>query len=211
MSRATKQLLGAAFAVAVVGGVLAFAIEDENVGALNLSALGGVLLGAGTVLAAGAAIAAVGPGKDGQIRTDNLRAITGLVAVVAGVAAVAALTIVAVTLLAGEEKNESIVAITSSAFGIVSAVVSAFLGIKVTAESSAKAHEAGKEATEDAAIAKHEAKVKEKKISVVNDTLDKLVEEKKVSEDAVERVQEESIKVEEEARKAGPSMGGGSQ
>ena len=54
---------------------------------------------------------------------------------VAGIVAVGALTIIAVELVGvGEEGNtEATVAITTSAFGIVSTVITAYLGIKATA------------------------------------------------------------------------------
>jgi len=56
--------------------------------------------------------------------TENLRTVTGLIAVVTGIGAVVALAIVTVSFLGGSNK-ESIVAVTSSAFGIVSATVTA--------------------------------------------------------------------------------------
>ena len=74
--------------------------------------------------------------RDESVTSDQLRTITGLVAVVAGIIAVGALTVVTVNLLSGEENKEAIVAITTSAFGIVSTVVTAFLGIKATANAS---------------------------------------------------------------------------
>ena len=74
--------------------------------------------------------------RDDSITSEQLRTITGLVAVVAGIIAVGALTVVTVKLLSGEENKEAIVAITTSAFGIVSTVVTAFLGIKATANAS---------------------------------------------------------------------------
>jgi len=62
--------------------------------------------------------------------------------VVTGIVAVGTLTIVAVSLLGvGKENKDATVAIVTSAFGIVSTVVTAFLGIKATANSSQKAVE----------------------------------------------------------------------
>jgi uncharacterized membrane protein len=74
--------------------------------------------------------------KDDLLTSDQLRTITGLVAVVAGIIAVGALTVVTVNLLGSEENKEAVVAITTSAFGIVSTVITAFLGIKATANAS---------------------------------------------------------------------------
>jgi hypothetical protein len=74
--------------------------------------------------------------RDASVTSDQLRTITGLVAVVAGIIAVGALTVVTVNLLAAEQNKEAIVAITTSAFGIVSTVVTAFLGIRATANAS---------------------------------------------------------------------------
>lgn len=122
-----------------------------------MSALGGVLLAAGVILAGGVLAAGAsarpreeskkvhGSDKDGletdpAINTDNLRAITGLAAVVTGIVAVAILTVVAVSLLGVDPENkDATVAIVTAAFGIVSTVVTAFLGIKATANSSEKA------------------------------------------------------------------------
>ncbi|MGN6217796.1 MAG: hypothetical protein ACTHN7_12730 [Solirubrobacterales bacterium] len=75
--------------------------------------------------------------RDDSLTSDQLRTITGLVAVVTGIIAVAALTVVTVNLLGTEDNKDAIVAITTSAFGIVSTVVTAFLGIRATANASA--------------------------------------------------------------------------
>ncbi|HET8567159.1 MAG TPA: hypothetical protein VFL77_11870 [Solirubrobacterales bacterium] len=207
MNRNSKYLLSVAFLLAFFGAILTFALHDEGATRLgvNLQDLGGVLLGAAALLAAGTAIAAVEPTSGSQVSTNNLRAITGLVAVVAGVAAVAALTVVSVTILGGTNKD-SVVAITSSAFGIVSAVVTAFLGIKVTAEASAKVTEQGGKT----AVAQHEADVKERKIDRVNETIGALEKQGKVTEGAAAAIREASERAEEEARRLDPPLGGGS-
>jgi len=65
-----------------------------------------------------------------------------LVVVVTSIVAVGILTVVAVSLLGvGKENKDATVAIVTSAFGIVSTVVTAYLGIKATANTSAKASE----------------------------------------------------------------------
>ncbi len=151
----TKWLLWSAVGFGVIGGVLVFALHpsESSAGPFNLQAVGGVLLAAAVLLAATAAIvlgvrtsAEQGTRQtqtDGspQLDNENLRAITGLVVVVAAVIAVGVLTIVAINLLGGDDK-ESTVAITTSAFGIVSAMVSAYLGIKATVNASDKANKA---------------------------------------------------------------------
>ncbi len=144
MGTTTKLLLGLALFAGLVGGILAFAIytNEASAGPFDLNVLGGVLLALAVVLAAGVTIVAVGPLGNGvhrsdpvDIDSDQLRTITGLVAVVAGIIAVGSLTIVTVHLLGGNNK-EATVAITTSAFGIVSTVITAFLGIKATANAS---------------------------------------------------------------------------
>jgi hypothetical protein len=68
--------------------------------------------------------------------TENVRAITGLLVVTVGILAVVALAVTAVLLL-GSGNGESVVAITTAALGIISAVVSGYLGIKATANAAA--------------------------------------------------------------------------
>jgi len=157
----TKWLLLGALALGVIGGALAFAIHpsDASAGPFDLKAVGGVILAAAALLAAGAAISGgvnvcrkpADKGKPssgaapsettGTLHLDpeSLRTITGLVAVVTAIVAVAVLTVIAINLLGGGDGKESTVAITTSAFGIVSAVVSAYLGIKATVNASDKA------------------------------------------------------------------------
>jgi len=141
MSRFAKQLLGVAAVAGILGGVLAFALEDENATAagLELRALGLVLLAVALVLAAGAAISSVGSEKGEPLDVESTRTITGLVAVVAGIVAVSAIAIVTATLLGAGDNRESTVAITTSALGIISTFVTAYLGIKATANTSDKA------------------------------------------------------------------------
>lgn len=151
----TERLLYMALGAGVIGAALVFALDSgSSIGPFNAQPLGGVLLGLALVLLIGATISLVkatgtdadatgtAPGATGANTSsghlDNeeaLRAITGLVAVVAGIVAVGALTIVAVELVGvGEKGNtEATVAVTTSAFGIVSTVITAYLGIKATA------------------------------------------------------------------------------
>lgn len=140
------------------------------------------------------------------MNTENLKAIGGLIAVVVGIVAVVILASVTITRLGAEDKD-SMVAITTSAFGIISAVVGAYLGIKISAETNAKAGEEGKKA----AVAEHEANVKEQKIAAVNETVEKLVSEEKVSPEQANEIQAASTEAEEAARTAVPPRGGGAR
>jgi hypothetical protein len=125
------------FLFALVGAVLAFALKESGASVLGVSLkpFGGVLFAVGAVLIAGAAIGSTGNG--GGASSEGIRAVGGLIAVVVAITAVTALTIVAVT-LAGT-KEDSMVAITSSALGIISAIAGAYLGIKITADTSRRA------------------------------------------------------------------------
>jgi hypothetical protein len=154
-----QSLIAGGVLLAVIGAVLAFALDELDGGDLNVQALGGILLATGAVLAFGGAIAAIGgdgeaKGGTGLSQPANLKSIVGLVAVLAGVIAVTALTIITVTALGDADSQ---IAVTSSAFGVISAVVTAYLGIKISAESSNKANDEVKEATEKAAAAEGEA------------------------------------------------------
>jgi hypothetical protein len=164
MSPTPKRLLVVVVAVGVIGAVLAFALKDNDASAagLELQALGLVLLASAFVVALIAAalvfasaisgkknegqkeLGQTGTQTAAQEKTDveSLKIVTGLAAVIAGVAAVAALTVVAVSLMSDAQ---STVAITTSALGIISTVVTAYLGIKATANSSNKASEVASE------------------------------------------------------------------
>jgi uncharacterized membrane protein YfcA len=150
--RVARRRLFLAMAAGVVGAVLAFALEDDGASAVgvDLQAFGLVLLAAALVLAAGSAVTMIefGPrakettkGEEERERAkentdvESLKVVTGLFAVVAGVVAVAALTVVS----AGLTDAESTVAVTTSALGIISTLVTAYLGIKATANTSNKA------------------------------------------------------------------------
>lgn len=160
-------LVGLIFAF--VGAVLSFALKesDPSVLGVRLEPFGGVLFALGVLLMVGAAIGSIGRGgrtgtggavsAGGTVSADcndasSIKSIGGLIAVVTGVAAVTGLAVVTLTQL---ENKSSMVAVTSSAFGIISAVVGAYLGIKITADTSSKASDEAK----NAAVAEHVAAV----------------------------------------------------
>jgi hypothetical protein len=196
-------LLIAGFSFALVGAVLAFALRDGDPSVLGvkLQPFGGILFGFGLLLIVCAAIGSMGNGNGGS--STSVKSIGGLIAVGLGITAVTALAIVTLTRFDGTEKD-SIVAITTSAFGIISAVVGAYLGIKITADTTGKATEQA----EDAAVAQHEAAVKEKKIATVNETMEKLVSEGKLDQAQADAIGDASVTAEEVARTSGPHHGG---
>ncbi len=104
-----------------------------------------------------------------------LKAIGGLIAVVVGILAVTALALVTLWRL-GTDNQEAMVAVTSSAFGIISAVVGAYLGIKISADTSAKASEEVKQATGNAAVAQHVADKAQEEVTKVKDVADEVLE-----------------------------------
>lgn len=180
-----KHPVGLGLLLAFAGAVLAFALSDPDAKELGvrLEPLGGVLLAAGALLVAGGALSSMG-GQDTQAPTrgaggkgapdpHGLRTISGLIAVVAGVLAVVVLTIVTVTLLGGKNED-SAVAVTTSALGIISAVVGAYLGIRVTAETNvAASHEA-----RNAAVARQKARRAEGEIEAMARKAEDLAPEK---------------------------------
>ena len=122
--------------LALVGAVLVFTLKNSDVAILGvrLQPLGGVLLAAGILLIVAAGVGSMTGGK--RLDGDGIKSVGGLIAVVTGVVAVTTLTLV-ITQTGGLEK-ESIVAITTSAFGIISTVIGAYLGIKISSEASEK-------------------------------------------------------------------------
>lgn len=149
-----RYWLIAGLSFALVGAVLAFALKDSDASVLGVSLqpFGGVLFAAGALLIGGAAIVSMGSGNGGT-SAEGIKSVGGLIAVVVGITAVTALTIVTLTQL--KDEKDSIVAVTSSAFGIISAVVGAYLGIKISSETTAKASDEAKHA----AVAEHVANV----------------------------------------------------
>lgn len=68
---------------------------------------------------------------------ESIRSIGGLVAVVVGVTAITVLAIVTMALVDGnKEVANTLIPLTTSAFGVISAVVGAYLGIKIGADQS---------------------------------------------------------------------------
>ena len=203
--RVSYMLVGG-FAFALVGAVLAFSLDENDPSALGVSLqpFGGVLFAVGVILIAVAAFGSMTKGGGSTTDSNGIQAVGGLIAVVAGITAVGVLTIVTLTQL-GSKEHDSMVAVTSSAFGIISAVVGAYLGIKITADTTEKA---GKEAG-NAAVARHEADVKESKISTFNETLAQLVTEGKVPKEGAEELMDASVEAEETARAPHPLAGGG--
>ncbi len=157
-AKKTNYMVGIGFLFALVGAILAFALKDSNASVLGVSLrpLGGVFFGAGVLLLGWAAIAAVrsdGGSSSTPTGGNPIREVGGLIAVVTGVTAVAALAIVTLTQL--ENKSSSIVAVSSSAFGVISAVIGAYLGIKISSDTNTKSEAA----VEDAAVKAHELKI----------------------------------------------------
>jgi hypothetical protein len=164
MTPTLKRLLIVTVGVGIVGAVLAFALKNSDASAVgvDLQAFGLVLLASAFVVALiaiasvfGSAIGAKEKkGQEGAVHTgsaasagektdiESLKIVTGLAAVIAGVVSVAALTVVAASLISDDQ---STVAITTSALGIISTVVTAYLGIKATANTSSKANEVATE------------------------------------------------------------------
>jgi hypothetical protein len=196
-----RYWLIAGFLFAFVGAVLSFALEesDSSVLGVSLQPLGGVLFAAGALTIAGAGIASVGSANGGP-SAEGIKSVGGLIAVVVGITAVTALTIVTLTKL-GEENKDSMVAVTSSAFGIISAVVGAYLGIKITADTNKKASDEAK----SAGAAENEAKHAHHRA----DALKQAATEKFGEEAARDLEYHAGRNMEEAAGRAGPPKGGG--
>jgi hypothetical protein len=188
------------FLFAFVGAVLAFALKDSDAAVLGvrLQPLGGVLFAVGALTIAAAAIGSIGDGKGSAAPSaESIKSIGGLIAVVVGITAVTALAIVTLTRL---ENKASAVAVTSSAFGIISAVVGAYLGIKISSDNTANA---GEEATK-AIVSQRETERAERKVSAITARLEQInpeiAKEAKVAAYHADQ---------EEPPAANPSPGGG--
>ena len=147
---------GVFFGVAILGGVLAFAIDD---GHLRAKPLGLVLLTAGAVLVVGwcgdrwfSRTARAGntegskpnpPAGPSPAPTgiDALRAVAGLIAVLAAVGSIVALFVLTISLKSGFTADNAI-AFATSAFGVISAITGAYLGIKITSDQAAGTQQA---------------------------------------------------------------------
>jgi hypothetical protein len=131
------------------------------------------------------------------MNTNKLKAIGGLIAVGIGVTAVTGLAIVTITRLGSEEKD-SMVAVTSSAFGIISALVGAYLGIKITADTTARAGDNIKKA----AVAEHEAYIAKEQVSAMEESAEKRAP---AQADAIKAA---AADAREEAARTSPPSGG---
>jgi len=194
-----RYWLIAGLSFALVGAVLAFTLKESDASVLGVSLqpFGGVLFAAGVLLMAGAAIGSMG--SNGSTSSTTIKSVGGLIAVVVGITAVTALTIVTLTQLG--DKSSSIVAVTSSALGIISAVVGAYLGIKITAETTEKASDQVK----DAAVAQHVARVTSSELEAVKDTANGLVTREQATKIRNARI----AAGEKAARSTGPQLGDG--
>jgi hypothetical protein len=194
-----RYWLIAGLSFALVGAVLAFALRDSNASVLGvrLQPLGGVLFATGVLLIAAAAIGSMGSGSGAE--ASSIKSIGGLIAVVAGITAVTALAIITLTQLG--DARDSIVAVTSSAFGIISAVVGAYLGIKITAETTSKASDEAKHA----AVAEHVAHVASSERDAVTDKAKDFVTPSQAA--AIADAKSEAGEV--AARTSDPAAGGG--
>lgn len=200
-----RNWVGVGCVVTLLGAVLVFALNDPDASLLGVSLqpLGGVLLGAGVVLVVGLAIGSMGNKGDGQSLghpgdLSSIKAIAGLIAVVTGVGAVAGLAAFTLTQL-GDAEESSTVAISSSAFGVISAVIGAYLGIKVSTEQNSNATAEAKHA----AVAQHEAKVATQKLQAATDKV------QEVAPNEAATIKEAVFQAGEEARVVDPPRGDG--
>lgn len=205
-----RYWLIAGFLFALVGAVLAFALRDSNASVLGvrLQPFGGVLFAVGALMIAAAAIGAIGDGKGGAAaNAEGIKSIGGLIAVIVGITAVTALTIVTLTRLGSKD---SAVAVTSSAFGIISAVVGAYLGIKISSDNAANADEEATQAALDesakAAVAQHVARRTKSELEAIKETANDMVTREQAAEIREARLQAG----EKAARITDPPKGGGS-
>ncbi len=165
-----RYWLIAGFLFALVGAVLAFALRDSHASVLGvrLQPFGGVLFATGALMIAAAAISSIGNGGGGATtNAEGIKSVGGLIAVIVGITAVTALAIVTLTRL---ESKASAVAVTSSAFGIISAVVGAYLGIKISSDNAANS---GEEATK-AVVSQRETERAERKVSAMTERLEQI-------------------------------------
>ncbi len=169
-------VLAAGLTLALLGAVLAFALQPGR--PADWTALGLIVLIAGlaALLVRGAvelssAASTIRSGQVGQSAEQEGakngsesrraprgdRALSGLLAVVTGILAVVVLGVVTLALLRGGADNSSTVAIATSAFGVISAVVGAYLGVKIGAEQGQAANEAAGAQTQEVAKVAREA------------------------------------------------------
>jgi hypothetical protein len=181
----------------VIGAILAFALNDEGSTAdgVKLGPLGVILLSLGIILLAGLWLskslgASNNPGNRGHDdggggnnpsggggggAAAGIHAIGGLIAVVSGIIAVCILAAITLTRLSGSGDKEAIVAITTSAFGIISTVIGAYLGIKISSEAAENASGDAKRA----AVAKRDVQSSQEEVSSYVEAVDALPAEQK--------------------------------
>lgn len=203
-----RYWLIAGFLFALVGAVLAFALRDSHASVLGvrLQPFGGVLFATGALMIAAAAISSIGDGGGGATtNAEGIKSVGGLIAVVVGITAVTALAIVTLTRL---ENKTSAVAVTSSAFGIISAVVGAYLGIKISSDNAANADDEVKKAAlveaKKAAVAQHVAHVASSELEATKKKANDIVTREQAAEIRDARVQAG----EKAARITDPAKGG---
>ncbi|HEV2858109.1 MAG TPA: hypothetical protein VGW80_06885 [Solirubrobacterales bacterium] len=143
---------------------------------------------------------------------EKLRSKTGLAALIVTIVAVVFIAGLTAVLLGGGVNSDSTVAITTAAFGIISTVATAYLGIKATANSAveAAAASAGGSATSDeVAVAHYEASVKKSKVDRLNAEIDKREKEGEIPAKLAKELRDASVQAEEAARRRHPLSGGG--
>lgn len=77
---------------------------------------------------------------------SSIQAVGGLVAVVVGVSAITALAVAAMAFISNGKDANSMIPLATAAFGVISAVVGAYLGIKIGTDQSASSAQDAKEA-----------------------------------------------------------------
>ena len=157
MSCGTKTLVFTGAGLSVIGAVLVFALADPKpFFGLSPRGLGGVILVTGLLLLAAAGVReSLGPSTDKPDRTPRaqaFQAVAGLLAVLIGILAVAVIGVVTLSvLLTASTKSESAVAIATSAFGVISALVGAYLGVKIGTQQSGNLADEAQSARAEAA------------------------------------------------------------
>src|SRR4051812_3020161 len=143
---------------------------------------------------------------------EKLRSKTGLWALIVTILAVVVIAGLTAILLGGGVNGDATVAITTAAFGIISTVATAYLGIKATANSSVEAAAAsagGSGTSDEAAVARYEESVKKSKVDRLNEEIDNREREGEMPAKLARELRDASVEAEEEARRHRPSNGGG--
>ncbi len=138
-----------------------------------------------------------------EIDLEKFRAGTGLTALVVTIAAVVILAIVMGRLLGGGVNSDSLVAIATAAFGIISTVATAYLGIRATANSSVEAAAAsagGSGGSDEAVIARYEEQVKKSKVDRLNKEIDVQERAGQLDPGVAKKLRDSSVEAEKSAR-----------